>query len=141
MKWDIFFRTVLITGMAMVVEGCASVERSVALGAGIGGATGGLVGLAARDRPDDATSIVIGTLVGAATGGLFGYLGFQENEKKARIASMRNPELEERVPYLKDAKIQRMWVPGKIEGNRFIWGHWVDIIERPASWGVNHDER
>ena len=133
--------TVLMAGVFVGVGGCASVERSVVLGAGIGGATGALIGTAARDRPSDGTSIVVGALVGSLTGGLFGYLGFQGEQDKMKAMSMKSPE-EQQVPfYLKDATTQRIWVPTRIEGNKRVWGHYVDIIERPAVWEVRDDKQ
>lgn len=37
-------------------------------------------------------------------------------------------------PKLTEIKTKRIWIPDKIEGNRFEEGHWLYIIDKPVSW-------
>jgi len=39
-----------------------------------------------------------------------------------------------RTPKLSQAKYKTIWVPDKIEGDRFIEGHRVHIIEEAGRW-------
>lgn len=39
-----------------------------------------------------------------------------------------------RTPKLSQAKYKTIWVPDKIEGDRFIEGHRVHIIEEGGRW-------
>lgn len=41
-----------------------------------------------------------------------------------------------RVPSLKDAQVKTLWVPDKIEGDKWEEGHFLYVIERPATWKV-----
>ena len=133
----------IVGGLVLVglVGGCASMPRSMLLGAGIGAAGGAGIGAVARDSNSGATPVIIGGLIGAATGGLFGYLGFQSQEAKRGANGSTPPELGAKFPYLRDAKIQRIWIPDRIEGSRYIWGHYIDVIERPSGWGANDEQR
>ncbi len=38
------------------------------------------------------------------------------------------------VPSLTSPEVRRMWVPEKIEGNKFIEGHYMYVIDRPSVW-------
>lgn len=37
-------------------------------------------------------------------------------------------------PHLTKPKLRSMWVPDQIEGNKYIEGHYIYIIEDPGSW-------
>jgi len=37
-------------------------------------------------------------------------------------------------PSLTKPKLRSMWVPDQIEGNKYIEGHYIYIIEDPGSW-------
>jgi hypothetical protein len=37
-------------------------------------------------------------------------------------------------PKLTEVKTKRIWIPDKIEGERFEEGHWLYIIDKPVSW-------
>ena len=52
-------------------------------------------------------------------------------------ASLSNNKLTtdiKRPPKLSQAKYRTIWVPDKIEGDRFIEGHRVHIIEEAGRW-------
>lgn len=42
---------------------------------------------------------------------------------------------ESRPPKLKNAETKRIWIPDRIEGNRFEEGHWLYVIDKPVTWG------
>ena len=40
------------------------------------------------------------------------------------------------MPSLKDAEVKALWVPEKIEENRWEEGHYLYVIEKPSTWRV-----
>lgn len=38
------------------------------------------------------------------------------------------------VPSLTSPEVRRIWVPEKIEGNKFIEGHYMYVIDKPSVW-------
>lgn len=39
-----------------------------------------------------------------------------------------------KAPSLTSPKVTRVWVPDKIEGDKYIEGHWVWVLERGSTW-------
>lgn len=39
-----------------------------------------------------------------------------------------------RIPKLSDPNVSRIWIPDRVEGNRFEEGHWLYVIEKPVSF-------
>lgn len=37
-------------------------------------------------------------------------------------------------PSLRNAEVKKLWIPDKIESDRFEEGHYIYIIEKPATW-------
>ena len=40
-----------------------------------------------------------------------------------------------KTPYLKNAEVKTLWIPDRIEGNKYEEGHFVHIIDKQATWG------
>jgi hypothetical protein len=38
------------------------------------------------------------------------------------------------VPSLTSPEVRRIWVPEKIEGNKFVDGHYMYVIDKPSVW-------
>jgi hypothetical protein len=113
--------------------------KSVSLGMGLGAVAGGSVGTLQGDvsgKPNKGT--LIGLAIGAAVGGLFGYLKHEDNIKEA--ASAKN-ERETRKPLtppvLSRPEVRRIWIPEKIEGDHYLEGHFMYVIEKPSLWRKN----
>ena len=54
-------------------------------------------------------------------------------------ASMKNVNSEKnkpRVPGLKNAEVKTIWIPDKIEGNRFEEGHYLHLIDKQTTWSA-----
>jgi len=109
-------------------------ERSTLLGTAIGGTAGGLIGNSAgRDgKRDQATAI--GAVVGAGLGGLIGYSAYKEKKKKEQQEALKNNPLDANTPSLTAPKVRRVWVPARIEGDKYIDGHYMYVIERTSAW-------
>lgn len=37
-------------------------------------------------------------------------------------------------PSLTTPKVRKVWVPEKIEGDKYIEGHWMWVLERTTTW-------
>lgn len=41
---------------------------------------------------------------------------------------------EDKTPSLTAPKVRRVWVPAKIEGDKYIDGHYMYVIEKTSTW-------
>ena len=41
-----------------------------------------------------------------------------------------------KMPGLKNAEVKTIWVPDKIDGNRWEVGHYLYVIDKPSTWRV-----
>lgn len=41
---------------------------------------------------------------------------------------------EPKVPSLRGTEVKTIWIPDRIEGNRYEEGHFIHLIDKPASW-------
>ncbi len=41
---------------------------------------------------------------------------------------------EDKSPSLTTPMVRKVWVPEKIEGDKFIEGHWMWVLERTTTW-------
>lgn len=126
---------VYILSVAML-SGCSTLKESTLLGIGVGSVVGAGVGAAAGSpRGNENRGAMTGAAVGAALGGLMGFLDFKERSKKEamKIGSGTGAGNSD-APFLTKPKVQRVWVPEKVEGDKYISGHWIYVIERPSVW-------
>ena len=121
---------------AMQMVGCASAPLYIGTGAMAGAAIGGVTGYYASGQRSKETAI--GTAIGTASGGLLGYLIYYLVKKKtdsSKLAEPVGPPLDPaQVPQVTKPDVGTMWVPPKIEGDRYIEGHRVFILERKSEW-------
>jgi hypothetical protein len=117
-----------------LMPGCASIERSTLLGAASVGALGTGVGIA-NER--SVGSALIGLGIGAVVGGVLGFATHKDQESKR--GQLLNPVLtkdfKDKVPAISTPEVRRIWVPEKIDGNKYIDGHYIYVIDRQAVWG------
>ena len=125
--------TTNLTLCLFALSGCASMEKSALLGAAAGGALGTGIGLAAEKS---AGSALIGLGIGAIVGSVMGIGAHSEQENKR--AQWLNPaaskDFKDKVPGMSTPEVRRVWVPEKIEGNKYIEGHYIYVIDRGAVW-------
>ncbi len=117
-----------------LMSGCASIERSTLLGAATFGAVGTGIGLAAEKS---AGSALIGLGIGALVGGMMGFAAHKEQEAKRGqfVTPLISKDFKEQVPSISTPEVRRIWIGPKIESNRYIDGHFIYVIDRPAVWG------
>lgn len=131
MKTKYVFVIYLINAFVlMTLISCAGMEKSILLGSGIGAATGSAIG-------SQHSSSNSGAAIGALAGAGIGYLIFKskQNSKQSTMSSSDKIELDESdAPFLKSPKIRKYWQYDKIEGKKFIKGHWVYEIEEQPVW-------
>jgi hypothetical protein len=114
---------------SLTLVSCSSVPPKVyvggLLGAGLGTALGHQV-----DGSDQ--SRIIGAIVGAGIGTLIASTAGTSSAEKSALKPGKSPEDE--FPELSSPKLRSIWVPDKIEGNKYIKGHQIYIIEDPGTW-------
>lgn len=125
--------TIILTVTAFLT-GCATMRDSLLLGGAMGATAGGVVGNASGQ---DAKSTAIGAVIGAATGTLFGYLGHKEEKRKeqdrqAQLNALKGGK--PKYPSVSTPEVRAVWVPDKIENDQFISGHFIYVIDKPATF-------
>ncbi len=125
-------RSIPILIVCLALSGCATMEKSVLLGAGTMGAIGTGVGAAAGNNVGSA---LLGLGIGAVFGGFMGFAGHKDQEEKTRLAKSGTKKTEDsKVPSLTSPEVRRVWVPERIDGGKFIEGHYMYVIERNSVW-------
>jgi hypothetical protein len=120
---------------AAMLYGCSTLKDSTLLGIGVGSVVGAGVGAAAGSpNGNEKRGAMTGAAVGAALGGLMGFLDFKERSKKEALKIGTGVDAGKEAPYLTKPKVQRVWVPEKIDGDKYISGHWIYVIERQSVW-------
>lgn len=118
----------------LMLTSCSTVEKSIGLGAAIGGTAGGAIGN--RDgsyNRDKAT--MQGAAIGAILGGLIGYAAHKD-KSKTQSPNIEKVGLEPKAPSLTAPRVRRVFVPARIEGDRYIDGHYEYVIEKTSGWSM-----
>ncbi len=55
-------------------------------------------------------------------------------KKKNNIDTNSSNSSIDKSPALTSPKVRKVWVPEKIEGDKFIEGHWMWVLERTTTW-------
>ena len=115
---------------SLILTQCASFEKTVGLGVGLGAATGFT---AAHVVNYNAKGTAFLGIAGALVGGVIGALLHRD-----RATDSPPPEavsvLKDNPPPLKNAEKDVLWMPDRIEGDRFEEGHRIFTIKKPAHW-------
>lgn len=127
--------SVYLMAVSLFLSGCASMEQSALLGAGVGASAGAGMGIAVEQS---AGSALIGAGVGAVIGAAFGYLGHKEGEKKEILKAMgsKRKDLTTEAPMLSAPQASCYRVGEKITGTEYVGPHLRCVIEKNSSWSV-----
>ena len=116
--------------------GCATARDSMILGISMGAAAGG--GMGNLSTAHSAQGTAIGALIGAGIGAAFGYLGHKEFLLKRQPPhTVSNGTDNPKTPRVTEPRYRSIWVPDKIEGERYIQGHRVFILEDTGKWTID----
>lgn len=129
--------TALCTCSLFLLNGCASMEKSALLGAGIGGSMGTGIGLAAGQG--DAGSALIGLGIGALVGAGLGLAAHEDKENKDAVLKAlrgKRKEVIQEPPMLKAAEASCYKVDEKVEGEEYFGPQLRCRIEKNAVWGL-----
>ncbi len=124
--------------IGIMVCSCSSLDQSIGLGVGAGAATGFSTSKLLHYNTKG-TLVLTGT--GALIGGIIGLLVhpkqvFDTDSNSTAIY----PSLRQSPP-IRNAEMDELWVPDSIEGEKFIEGHKVHIIKRPAHWQLYPEKK
>lgn len=125
-------KAIYILPLLTTLTACSSMEKSIALGAAIGGSTGGAIGNQDGSYNRD-KSTAQGAAIGAILGGLIGYAAHKTEEKK-QMSQVGKVGLEPKAPSLTAPRVRRVWVGPTIEGEKYIEGHYIFVIEKTSTW-------
>ena len=64
----------------------------------------------------------------------------KEKKMTVPIPSNKSSDKDQQVPSLTMPAVRRMWVPDKIEGNRYEAGHYIYILEKTSQWSQSNDK-
>ncbi|MBK9294890.1 MAG: glycine zipper 2TM domain-containing protein [Oligoflexia bacterium] len=126
---DIKVKTALLL-MPILLNSCATATQSTLLGAAVGGTAGGLLGQA---QTANSEGTLVGAAIGVGLGGLIGLLSHKEKKAEQNKIESTSKDLDE-FPALTRPKLRSIWVPDAIEGNKYIKGHYIYVIENPGTW-------
>jgi hypothetical protein len=115
---------------------CASIEKSVGLGVGIGAASG----IAASQMAHYNTKghVVLG-IGGAIIGGAIAAL-LHKNQPETPASLPVTNIMKNNQPPLADAEKDVLLVPDKIEGDLFVEKHRIWSIKKPSRWELRDGE-
>jgi|SaaInlStandDraft_6_1057023.scaffolds.fasta_scaffold21631_2 uncharacterized membrane protein YebE (DUF533 family) len=116
------------------MSGCATMKESLITGATIGASGGALIGNSRGTGAERHRNTNKGLLIGALIGTGISYLAFKDKKKKKHRKTSKNKIPINNVPQLTRPKVKRVWVEDKIQGKRFIKGHWEYIILEQSNW-------
>ena len=126
------------------LTGCQTPGQSVGAGAAVGAGTGALIGGIAdpgKNGEMRTRNVLVGATLGAMTGMVTGSLIHKNSEKAKKEAFLKGqqsapPVASGTMPALSTPKIETHWVEGRVQGNRFVEGHFEYVIVEPARWDV-----
>jgi uncharacterized membrane protein YeaQ/YmgE (transglycosylase-associated protein family) len=123
---------IILLTIAISLSSCATLERSILFSSAVGAASGTGAGLIAEKS---AGSALIGAGIGGIIGAAVGYLLHGRISKKEEfIKPLESSKKDDSAPSLTSPEINRIWVPEKIEGNKYIEGHYIYLIDKQSVW-------
>lgn len=133
-------KIVMLMSLA-AISGCATQNKSVGAGAGIGALGGAAIGGIAdpgRNGEYRTRNVIVGAALGGMAGAVTGSLlhkHMEEERAKAFEAGKKSPPVSDGTsPKLTEPKIEARFIEGKAQGNRYIGPHWEYILVEPARW-------
>lgn len=126
------YLTFLISANLLI--GCASMKDSLITGTSIGLLTGASIGNAQGDGDSRNRTTNNGAMFGALIGAGIGYLGHKSKLKELEKTNASTNKGKSTGPLLTQPKVKKIWIEDKVQGKRFIKGHWEYIIQEQSVW-------
>ena len=111
------------------ITACSSLPKTMVLGTTIGAGLGSAIG---SQQENSSGGAAVGALLGAGVS----YLIHKDREKKnSSVVIPDKVELDDNdAPFLKTPRVRKVWEGDRIEGKKFIKGHWIYEIEEQTTW-------
>lgn len=131
-----------LIAITFLVSGCSTYNKSIGAGGAIGAGTGALIGgIADPGKKGElrTRNVLIGATLGGMTGMVAGSLIHKESEKSKKEAFLAGqksavPANPGTMPNLSTPRVETHWIEGRVQGNRYIEGHFEYVIVEPARW-------
>jgi len=128
----------------LIIVGCETPNKSVGVGGAVGAGTGALIGGIAdpgKNGEMRTRNVLIGATLGGMTGLVAGSLIHKQSEKDKKAAFLAGQKsapaaASGSMPALSTPRVETNWVEGRVQGNRYIEGHFEYVIVEPARWDV-----
>lgn len=140
-----YFALIHLIALTLAMMGCATQNKSVGLGGALGAGTGAALGGIAdpgKNGEYRTRNVVVGAALGGMAGMIAGSVIHTETEKQKKEAFLKGrasaPQAKQgAMPDMKSPRVETRWIEGRIQGNRYIEGHFEYVIVEPARWDEN----
>ena len=132
----------LCLGTALFLSACETMDQSKGLGGAAGASLGGIAGGLSNPEKDGeyrTRNIILGSALGGISGIIAGGVihgGTQQQKVEAYGEGKKAGRSVDKggAPSLKEPKVEARWVESRVQGNRYIEGHFEYIITEQAQW-------
>ncbi len=122
----------LLTSM-LLLSSCATLKSNTFIGGAIGASAGAIGGTLIGAPNHTGSGAIIGAASGAAIGALIGLLT-EPKTNKTTLSKLNMDGMALDDPTFTSPEVRRVWIPDKIDGNKFIKGHYMFVLERGVVW-------
>lgn len=127
-------KIVLVIVLSFLLSSCSTMKRNTFIGASLGATAGSIGGTVIGAPNNPVPGALVGTATGAAIGALIGFLTEPKTSKQVDVSVAGSKSSDLDSPSVMSPEVRRLWVPDKIEGNKYIKGHYMYVIERGTVW-------
>ena len=117
-------------------EAAKRVSGSLATGAASGAVVGGLIGNSQGNGNQRDKQTIQGAAIGAGLGALIGFAAHSGKSNSVKTPDLKVQAIGEdtKTPSLMAPKVRRIWVGPQIQGEKYIEGHYMYVIEKTSAW-------
>ncbi len=127
------FQPAILLASLSLLSSCATLKSNAFIGGAIGASAGAIGGTIIGSPYHSGTGTLIGAASGAAVGALIGLLTEPKSNKSESTSTNTTDKMLD-DPSFTSPEVRRVWVPDKIDGNKYIKGHYMYVLERGVVW-------
>jgi hypothetical protein len=135
-------KVTICLGAILFLSACETMDQSKGLGGAVGASLGGIAGGLSNSGKDGeyrTRNIILGSAIGGMGGLMAGGMIHGETQQQKAEAYGEGKRFSRTVdkdgaPTLKEPKVEARWVESRVQGNRYIEGHFEYIITEQAKW-------